>query len=136
MYTKVSGNPCRVGNSAKAPHTPQNRVVTRAYMSHGLDISEAVRNTGYVAAAISTIAITYAAGALTHQLARSPGQLRVAVEVSTGNRVGQVAAFDIHLKALEGAPVNAGGHPGERIGDRGKPWDLRAFAAVRGVAGG
>ena len=29
-YTSVSGNPCRVGNSAKAPHTPQNRVVTNA----------------------------------------------------------------------------------------------------------
>ena len=29
-YTSVSGNPCRVGNSANAPHTPQNPVVISA----------------------------------------------------------------------------------------------------------
>src|SRR5437868_2005515 len=98
--------------------------------------SEAIRHAGYVAAAISTIAIPDAAGALAHQLSRCPWQQGVAVEIGTSNRVGQVATLDVHLEALECTPVNARRYPGERIGDRGPAWNLRAGVAIRGVAGG
>src|SRR5882757_997751 len=98
-YTSVSGNPCRVGNSANAPHTPQNPVVISAYLSQGFFTSEAVRNAEHVAAAVRAEALAHAAGALPHELAGCPRQQRIAVQVSARDGVGEVLAFDIHLEA-------------------------------------
>src|ERR1700730_8697976 len=135
-YTSVSGNPCRVGNSAKAPHTPQNPVVISAYVSQGFFTSEAVRRTGHVAAAIGAVALAYAAGTLPDELAGRPRQQRIAVEVGPRNGVGEVLALDVHLEALEQTVVRSRRHPGEGVGDGRPPRHFRALRAIGGVARG
>src|ERR1700682_299167 len=82
-YTSVSGNPCRAGNSANAPHTPQNPVVISAYISQGFLTLEPVRQPGHVTAAIRAVARTHAARRLSHLLAVRPWQQRIAVEVGS-----------------------------------------------------
>src|SRR5580693_4789924 len=85
-------------------------------------------------AAVGAVADAGAALAGADELSRRPGQVGVAVQVAAGDRVAEVLAFGVDLKAAPEPIVQARRDPVEGIRDRRPAGHFRALVALDGEA--
>src|ERR1700733_10560445 len=88
-----------------------------------------VRETQHVGASVGTVPDPRATLPGPDVLSRRPGQQRISVQVAAGDRVAQILALGVDLKAPPEAVVKARRDPVERIRDRRPSRNLGALIA-------